>query len=68
MLDAQGRAVSPDGSSFPAEKGAGEGKKGRHTKKKKRKAGIPARGHADGAAVGMEEVDRLKIQSEVKLI
>ena len=36
MLDAQGRAVSPDGSSFPAEKGAGEGKKGRHTKKKKK--------------------------------
>jgi len=33
-----------------------------------RKAGIPARGHADGAAVGMEEVDGLKIQSEVKLI
>lgn len=34
MLDAQGRAVSPDGSPFPAEKGAGEGKKSRRTSKR----------------------------------
>lgn len=53
---------------FQQKRGRGRGRKAGIPKKKKRKAGIPARGHADGAAVGMEEVDRLKIQSEVKLI
>lgn len=33
-----------------------------------RKAGVQARGQVDDAAVRLEEVDGLKIQSEVKLI
>ena len=34
----------------PQKRGGGRG----------RKAGVPARGHADGAAVGMEEVDEFE--------